>query len=67
MDTSVLLWGVLFSAIGFGYFLYGKKQQAVVPLLCGIALMAYPYFVSDTLPLVVIGMVLTAIPYFIRR
>jgi len=66
LNTSLLLWGLLFSSIGLGYFIYGKKQQAVVPLLCGLALMIYPYFVSSTLPLVSIGAVLMLIPYFVR-
>ncbi len=47
MDTSTLLWSVLFGAIGAGFFIYGKKQRALVPLLCGLALMVFPYFVSN--------------------
>ena len=35
-DTASLLWGVLFSSIGVGYFIYGRKQQKLVPLLSGI-------------------------------
>jgi hypothetical protein len=66
MNTSVLLWGLLFSSIGLGFFLYGKKQRAVVPLVCGIALMVYPYFIGNVTVLVVIGVVLAAIPYFFR-
>jgi hypothetical protein len=66
LSTASLLWGVLFSAVGFGFFLYGKKQQKLVPLLCGLALMVYPYFVTDNLLLVLIGAGLIAIPYFVR-
>ena len=66
MNTSLLLWSLLFSSVGFGFFLYGKKQQAVVPLFSGLALMIYPYFVSSTILLVVIGVVLIALPYFVR-
>jgi hypothetical protein len=57
---------LLFSSIGLGFFIYGKKQRLVVPLVCGIALMIFPYFVSNTLFLVGIGVLLTAIPYFLR-
>jgi hypothetical protein len=66
MNTSVLLWGLLFSSIGLGFFLYGKKQRAVVPLVCGIALMVYPYFIANVTVLIVIGVVLAAVPYFLR-
>jgi hypothetical protein len=66
MDTSTLLWSLLFSSIGLGFFIYGKKQKAVVPPFCGLGLMIYPYFISNTLLLVAIGIVLTALPYFVR-
>jgi hypothetical protein len=61
-----LLWGVVFGSVGLAYFVYGKKQQRFVPLLCGIALMAFPYFISNTVLLVVVGLVLSAVPYFFR-
>ena len=66
MSPSLLLWGVLFGGVGLGFFVYGKKQQSVVPLLCGVALMAVPYFISNTILLVIVGVALAAIPYFVR-
>jgi predicted membrane protein len=66
VDVGVLLWGLLFSSIGLGFFLYGKKQRAVVPLVCGLVLMIYPYFVPNVVALVAIGVVLIAVPYFFR-
>lgn len=65
-NMSELLWGLLFGSAGLGFFLYGKKQQAIVPLLSGLALMIYPYFVSSTILLVAIGIGLIALPYFVR-
>ena len=61
-----LFWGLIFGSIGFGFFLYGKKQRKPVPLACGIALMVYPYFIGSTLGMIAIGVVLMAIPYFVR-
>jgi hypothetical protein len=66
LDTSSLLWGLVFGSIGFGFLLYGRKQRAVVPLICGLGLMVFPYFVSNTILLITIGIVLIAIPYFFR-
>lgn len=66
MNTSSLLLGIVFSAIGAGFFMYGRKQQRPVPLACGLALMVYPYFISNNAWLVAIGVVLIAIPYFVR-
>ena len=61
-----MMWIILFSAIGLGFFTYGKKQRAIVPLLSGMALMIYPYFVANIYALVGIGVGLSALPYFIR-
>jgi hypothetical protein len=46
--------------------MYGKKQRRIVPLVCGLALMIFPYFVSGTILVVTVGLVLIAIPYFVR-
>jgi len=37
-----------------------------VPLVCGVALMIFPYFVSNTILLVILGVALIATPYFVR-
>jgi predicted membrane protein len=66
LDASALLWGALFGSVGLGFFVYGRRQRAVVPLLCGIALLVFPYFVSNTYILVGCGIALMAIPYFVR-
>lgn len=66
MNAGLLLWGLLFSSIGLGFFLYGKKQRSVVPLVCGLVLMIYPYFIPNVIALVAIGVMLIAVPYFFR-
>jgi hypothetical protein len=66
LSAATLFWGILFGAIGLGFFIYGKKQQVIVPLVCGLALMVFPYFVSGTWLLIAIGAALTVIPYFVR-
>ena len=30
-STAVLFWGMLFGAIGFGFFLYGRKKGSRAP------------------------------------
>jgi len=64
--ASSLFLGVLFGSIGLGFFIYGRKQRKVVPLLCGLVLMIVPYLIADNLLLFLAGAVLVAIPYFIR-
>jgi predicted membrane protein len=65
-SEALILWGMLFGAIGLGFFVYGKKQRAIVPLSCGLGLMVFPFFVTNTVLLVAVGAGLMAIPYFVR-
>lgn len=64
-STAQIIWGVIFGSIGLGFFIYGKKQQVAMPMICGLGLI-YPYFVSNTLLLFLVGAALCAVPYFIR-
>jgi len=66
-STSTLIWGVIFGSIGLGFFVYGKKQKAVVPLCCGIGLMVFPYFISNMYILVLSGVVLVALPFLVKN
>ena len=58
---------IIFGAIGFAVFLYGKKNKFFRPMIIGIALMAYPYFISGTFFLYLVGIALTAALYFWRE
>lgn len=67
MDAGTLLiWGMVFGSIGLGFFIYGKRQKAIVPLVSGIALFIFPYFISDITMLVITGAILVVLPYFVR-
>jgi predicted membrane protein len=65
-DSSLLFWGLFFSSIGLGFFLYGRKQKSIVPLMTGIALLVFPFFVTDIYMLIITGTVLVALAYFVR-
>ena len=65
-DPLNLFLGMIFGAIGVGYFMYGKKQQRFVPLLIGVLLSVYTFFVSDWIWILIVGIVLSIIPYFVR-
>ncbi|VXC74599.1 conserved hypothetical protein [Pseudomonas sp. 8Z] len=66
MDGMALFLGLLLGSIGLGFVIYGRRQSKVVPFLCGLGLMGFPYLVDSTLWLVLIGTVLLCIPYFVR-
>ncbi len=71
VDTSAfsmaktIAW-VIFGAIGFGVFIYGKKERSVKPLVIGLVLMGYPYFVNSTFWLYAVGVGLCLLLYFWR-
>jgi len=67
LNIPSLLLSLLFSSIGLGYFLFGKRQQEFVFLGTGLALMIYPYIVSGVLTMTIIGLVLSVGPFVARR
>lgn len=67
MEGSMLLmWGVLFGAVGLGFFTYGRRQRAPIPLLAGVGLVISPYFMPNVPVLLMVGAALVALPYFVR-
>lgn len=66
MSEATLWWGLLFGSIGLGYVIYGRQQRAAIPMGCGIALMVFPYVVSNSWAMVLIGAALTALPWIVR-
>lgn len=56
----------IFGGIGFIAFVYGKKNSEYQPMLLGVGLMAYPYFVKNVWLMYGIGVALTAALYFWR-
>jgi len=57
--------GIIAGAFGAGYFIYGKRQTKVVPMLAGVLLCIYPYFTDNLFWLSVIGVLLLAAPFFV--
>ena len=48
---------------GMAYFVYGKRQAKFAPMICGVLLCVYPYFIDGLLWLAVIGVVLLVVPF----
>jgi hypothetical protein len=62
---TTMIFSILFGSIGMGCFVYGKKQQAALPLLAGIGLCIFPYFVSNVYIMVLVGIILIVLPWVI--
>ena len=65
-SEASLIWGILFGSFGLAYFMYGKKQKKIMPLLCGLGLMLFPYFLTNVTFIVIIGILLVVAPWFIK-
>jgi hypothetical protein len=63
LDMNLMLQGMLWGSIGVGYFIYGKRQGKIIAMICGVSLMAFPYFISSNIGMFVIGVVLCIIPW----
>jgi hypothetical protein len=62
-----LFFGILFGAIGSGYLLYAKRQYDGLFAITGFALMIFPYFVDRAALTFIVGGVLCAAPFVIRK
>ena len=63
---GMLALNLFLGAFGLAYFVYGKKNGAIVPLMCGVCLMIFPYFISGLVPLLLVGLILILLPRFIQ-
>ena len=65
-NTPLLLLGLLFSSVGIGYLIYGRRQKQRVFFYCGLGLMVFPYFVADVFQMVSIGVLLLIVPRYLE-
>lgn len=65
METMIV--GFFLGIIGFGFFTYGRKQQAPVPLCVGVALFVIPYFIKNLMLLIIVGIGLILLPILLRN
>lgn len=47
MDPGSLAASLVVSSIGLVAFMYGKKQERLPQVICGLLLMVFPYFVPS--------------------
>jgi len=57
-DANSLLLSLAISSVGFVFFMYGKRQARLPQMITGVALMVFPYFVTNLLAM---GLVAVAI------
>ncbi|HVY07445.1 MAG TPA: hypothetical protein VHB46_15835 [Burkholderiales bacterium] len=55
--------GLVAGVFGMAYFVYGKRQSRFVPMICGVSLCVYPYFIDGMAWLCIIGALLLVPPF----
>ena len=58
-----LVWG----SVGVGYFIYGKRQGAWVPMVAGVLMVAISYFVGSALLMSLLCIALVAGVYVLLK
>lgn len=66
MDSTSLIMGVLFGAIGLAYITYGRKQQRYAALLAGVLLCVFTYVVDGIVMPILIGVALMCLPIWLK-
>jgi hypothetical protein len=59
MSFASIIGGIVFGAVGFVAFVYGKRQAEFRTMGIGVVLMVFPYFFANTIIMYVIGTALT--------
>lgn len=66
-NSSFLFASLFWGSVGVGYFIFGKKQGEMMPLIGGIVMVAVSYFVSSWLLMTLICVALIAAIYFLMK
>jgi hypothetical protein len=65
MSMTTIMVSLVAGLVGSGYFMYGKRTQNLKMVFSGIALCVVPYFISNSVLLVVACLAMTAAPFFL--
>ena len=65
MSMTTIVVSLVAGLVGSGYFIYGKKNCNIRMLCSGVALCVVPYFIGNTILLVVACVAMAAAPFFI--
>ncbi|HHO55799.1 MAG TPA: hypothetical protein ENK21_05375 [Trueperaceae bacterium] len=63
-NAATIIWGMIFGLIGSAHFIYGKKRSMIIPLVSGVVLFFIPYFIVNTIVLIMVGLVFVFLPFF---
>lgn len=59
------IFGIFAGVLGLAYMTYGKRQTKLVPVVSGVMLCVYPYFIQSWVWLALVGAALLAAPFVV--
>jgi len=66
VNSTTLMLGIFAGCFGFAYFVYGKRQAKVIPIVAGIGLCVIPYFIENLTILILVCLTLIIAPFIIK-
>ena len=67
LDANFLFASLFWGSVGIAYWVYGKKQQEMMPMFGGVAMIAVSYFVGSALLMSLICIALMVAVYQLRK
>ena len=67
LNPSHLFASLLWSSIGAGYCIYGRRQKSVVPLVGGVSMIAVSYLADSVLMMSLVCIGLMAAVYLLLK
>ncbi len=66
-NSSFLFASLFWGSVGIGYWVYGKKQRELMPMLGGVAIIAVSYLVSSWLLMTLLCLALMVVVYLLVK
>jgi len=66
-NTHFLFASLFWGSIGMGYFIYGKRQSSLIPMIGGVLLMGVSFLVSSALMMSLVCIGLVVAMYLLRK
>ena len=66
-DVNFLFASLIWGSVGVGYFIYGRRQRSIIPLLGGVLMITASYFAGSALIMTLICVGLMAAVYFLLK
>lgn len=67
LDSGFLFASLLWGSVGVGYWVYGKKQQELMPMIGGLAMIGVSIMVTGWFPMSLLNIALMVAVYLLRK